>query len=155
MKNPQFAQLMIAVLEKGRPFRFKANGISMAPFIKNGDTLTIVPISGMPTIGSVVAVLTRDGRFFIHRIVGIENGSYLVKGDNIDDVDGWFPKEAICGKVSVIEHNNSVFSFGLGPERKIIACLSKNNKLQPLLVHTRWIYHPFFSRINRDDINSN
>ena len=47
---------MRAVLEKGRAFRFEARGTSMLPLIRDGDVVTVTPLSGGgPRTGDVVA----------------------------------------------------------------------------------------------------
>ena len=39
----ELTALVRAVLDKGASFRFKAFGVSMTPFIQDGDVITIAP----------------------------------------------------------------------------------------------------------------
>ena len=49
-------ELMRAVLARGVPFRFCARGWSMAPFIRDGDVITVSRFRhDLPDIGEVVA----------------------------------------------------------------------------------------------------
>jgi phage repressor protein C with HTH and peptisase S24 domain len=141
MENSLFAQLMVDVINKNKSFRFSAKGISMSPFIRDGDILTISPIRKRLIVGDVVAVLSGNNGFFIHRIIGTSRLGLLVKGDNRDDADGTFPREMICGVVSKIEHNLDLVRFGLGPEKVIIGLFSRGNILKPIIKMTYRIYH--------------
>ena len=128
-------ELLSAVLEKGMPFRFMAKGGSMWPFIKNGDVITINPLSGGPLgVGDVAIFLCLDtGKAMVHRVVGKQGDSFLMKGDNSPSPDGLIPKKDILGRISKVERNGADVSFGLGRERFLIAALSKTGLL-PVLV---------------------
>ena len=55
--------LMRAVLAKGVPFRFCARGWSMAPFIRDGDVITVSPLrQSLPGVGEVVAFVRPEDR---------------------------------------------------------------------------------------------
>ena len=76
----------------------------MSPFIKDGDVLTISPLSSSPGIGDVVAfIYPETGRLVIHREIGKKGGSYLIKGDNALETDGLVHKENIFGFVKRVE----------------------------------------------------
>lgn len=45
LSGKNLAELIQAVIAKGNPFRLKVKGFSMSPFIKDGDTITISPLS--------------------------------------------------------------------------------------------------------------
>ncbi len=56
LSGPDLIELLQAVLDKGVPFRFRAKGFSMTPFIKDGDVITIFPLEGSrPRLGDIVA----------------------------------------------------------------------------------------------------
>ncbi|MCL4532399.1 MAG: S24/S26 family peptidase, partial [Actinobacteria bacterium] len=78
------AELMRAVLEKGAPFRFRARGWSMVPFILDGDVITVAPLpGGLPRMGDVVAFVRREtGKVVVHRIIARRGDAWLTKGDN-------------------------------------------------------------------------
>jgi signal peptidase I len=135
--------------------RFRATGGSMTPFIRNNDILTIAPLTQRKIrLGDVVAFKNskkENGfRLSIHRVVQIlDNQKYLVKGDNISKhPDGVVSKNQILGKIIKIERDNQIVRFGLGPERHIIAILSKQNFLIAVI---NWIRraHRIFCQRNR------
>lgn len=56
LPSSAFISLLKGVLEMGAAFRFRANGASMTPFIKQGDLVTLSPYSGSaPRLGDVAA----------------------------------------------------------------------------------------------------
>ncbi len=125
-------ELLKAVTERGRPFRFRAPGFSMHPFIRNGDIITIAPLPpGRPGPGDVVAfVRPGTGKLVVHRVVGRTDGGYLIRGDNNDEPDGLIPAESVLGIVVRVEHNGRDVSAGLGCERRLIALLSRPGLLR-------------------------
>jgi len=78
--TPAHVELMRLVLGRGRAWRFRALGRSMTPFIRDGDDITLAPVSVERDIrlGEVVAYLRRlpDGRqLVVHRVVGRRDSS--------------------------------------------------------------------------------
>lgn len=127
--------LMEAVLARGVPFRFRARGWSMSPFIRDGDVITVSPLRGArPRIGEVVA-FTRpgEGNLVVHRVVGRPGAEVLVQGDSVPDCgDGIIPAENLLGRVTRVERGGHDVWLGLGPERYAIAWLSRTRRLVPL-----------------------
>jgi hypothetical protein len=121
-------ELLKASMERGKPFKFKAGGWSMAPFIRDGDILTLSPLLiSFPKKGDVVGVIDPDTKnLMVHRVVGMKNGRYRVKGDGLDKEDrGSFGLNGIWGHVTQVERDGKQVRFGLGPERSTIAVLSR------------------------------
>lgn len=124
-----------AVLARGIPIRFRARGWSMAPFIRDGDVITVAPLlQARPDVGEVIAfVRPEDLNLVVHRIVARRGASVLIQGDNgIDETDGIIPQENLLGRVTQIERNGRPVRLGLGPERFVIAWLSRTRLLVPL-----------------------
>ncbi|MEW6670480.1 MAG: S24/S26 family peptidase [Thermodesulfobacteriota bacterium] len=127
VSGPALREMIQAVLQTGRPFRFKAAGTSMSPFIKNGDVLTIRPLSSPPpAFGDVVACIHPDtNKTVVHRLIGRQNRRYLVKGDNTRTLGALLPLKDILGCVTKVERNGRHVDWGLGPERRLIALFSR------------------------------
>lgn len=140
--------LMQAVLSKGRSFRFCARGWSMIPFIRDGDVITITPLrQSLPGVGEVVAFIRPDDHHLVvHRVVARRSSTVFIQGDNgLGFVDGIIPQENLLGRVSRIERRGHNVWMGLGPERYVIAWLSRTFRLIPLRYRlTAWL--GFFSR---------
>jgi signal peptidase I len=136
LSNRSLLALGREVLGRGLDFRFRANGWSMSPFIREGDVISLEPMrERLPRLGDVVAFVPRDvDNLVVHRVVSVKNIACLVKGDNIPgSPDGWIAPEQVLGRVSCVERNHRRMLLGLGPERALIAELSRINLLVPLL----------------------
>jgi len=134
LSSPHLEALMKGVLDAGASFRFRCKGFSMSPFIKDGDVLTIVPLQGpAPRFGEVV-VFTHPStnKLIIHRVIKKKRGASLTMGDNIPDPDGFIAKAHIFGRVIKVERNGVKLLLGLGPERSLIAFMTRW-RLLPLL----------------------
>lgn len=120
--------LLQAVLAKGSLFRFRAHGMSMLPFIRDNDFLTIAPPGSVkPGIGRVVAYTNPGcGSLIVHRVIRCDGNTFLIAGDNTlsrfhDRVD----RQAILGCVIRVERNGRRVFVGLGFERYLIALFSR------------------------------
>lgn len=125
------AELLTAILEKGKEFRFRARGSSMWPFLKSGDLITVSPLTAKrPGLGDVVVFLRpSSGRPVVHRIVGKKDGSYLIKGDNTAEYDGLMEEKDILGRITLVERGERRISYSLGPTRFLIAGMSRSGLL--------------------------
>lgn len=139
LPNTTLKELLQTVLERGKPFRFRARGVSMTPFVKDGDVVTVEPFGNTsPRLGDVVAFLEPRGRTLaVHRLVGREGDHWFARGDNLAWVDGLIAKADILGRVRRIERGGKTVHWGLGPERVIIAYLSKRRLLKSGLRRAR------------------
>ena len=141
--------LLQAVLNKGASFRFRAKGFSMSPFIKDDDIVTVSPHtdnSSMP--GDVVAFIRPEmKKLVIHRVVGKEGEYFHIKGDNVPNTDELIPETNILGRVTMVERNGKEVLFGFGPERFLIAFLTRNGYLSTMLFYFSKIIRPFLKRI--------
>lgn len=135
LSGPALLELMQAVLAKGVPFRFRARGWSMTPFVRDSDIITIKPFQETtPVIGDIVA-FTRptEGRLVVHRIVNRHGSDFMIQGDSAPDhPDGVIPAGNLLGRVASIERDGHKLWLGIGPEKTIIAWLSRKRILDPL-----------------------
>jgi len=129
LSSAAFAELTRAVLDKGNRFRFCARGISMIPFIRDGDTLTIAPLaSGAPRLGEVVAFSyppEQGKELVVHRVVGRRRDGFIVRGDANGCAPEMISSENILGRVVRVEREGRYVRLGLGPERWLIAWMSR------------------------------
>jgi hypothetical protein len=128
-------ELMRAVLARGVPFRFCARGWSMAPFIQDGDVITISPLpQAGPRVGEVVAFVRPGvGKLVVHRVVDRLGTASFIQGDSRPEyADGMIAPENLLGRVTRIERDGRDVRLGLGPERTAIAWLSRRRLLSPL-----------------------
>ena len=108
----------------------------MSPFILDGDVVTVEQFKNTrPRMGDVVAFKRPgDGDLILHRIVARHGNKYLIVGDNISNKpDGAFSLEDMVGRIVFVQRASRPIRLGLGPERFLIAWLSKRNLLTPVL----------------------
>lgn len=132
--------ILADVLGKGLPFRFKAKGFSMSPFLKDGDVLTVSPLGGRrPKLGDIIAFRHPEtGLVAVHRIVRAPSGgTMLLKGDNSPDADGPIPAGTALGIVTGVERSGRRVRPGPGPVRRAVALFSRAGLLTPLLTWIR------------------
>src|SRR5690242_18739230 len=91
--------LAAEVVRSGGAIRLLALGTSMLPTIWPGDVLTIQ--QGEIVSGDIVLV-SRDQRFFIHRLVEQRDCSWLTRGDSLPQNDTPVTRSQVLGKVSAI-----------------------------------------------------
>ncbi len=135
--------LVKEILSKGAECRFQAKGHSMSPFIKDGDIVTISPLTHpSPGLGDVVAFNRPENeKLIIHRVVEKRNNKYYVRGDNVPEADGLVQAKDILGYVNKVERDGKNVRVGLGPERFLIALLNRKGLLFPLLSPIRKVIH--------------
>ncbi|UCG43080.1 MAG: S24/S26 family peptidase [candidate division WOR-3 bacterium] len=132
--------LMRAVLARGLPFRFRARGWSMSPFIRDRDVITIVPVDSTSLkIGDIVAFAGPDGqRLVVHRVVGRRGTDLRIQGDSAARAaDDLVPESSVLGRVKRVERNGQQVWFGLGTERLVVAFLSRKRVLSLLVMKVR------------------
>lgn len=129
------ASLIRATLTEATPISFDAPGRSMEPFIRSGDKIFVSRVT-KPAIrrGDVlVYVHPQDGKVIAHRVIRIDGNHFLCKGDNVHlHDDGWIDFQDVLGRVRRVERNGKRSRLGFGPEKFIIALLSKQRLLVPV-----------------------
>ena len=147
----------------------------MTPFIRDGDVITIAPVqpsnrgphvttsspvlpgakSGGMTcgIGQVVAFVSPvNQRLVVHRIIGRHESRFLIQGDSLTGlvVDTVRPDD-ILGRVVRVERSRKRVWLGLGPERHLIAALSRAGLLLPILLRAGMLVRFLRKRPNEDN----
>jgi signal peptidase I len=115
--SPEIQSIALDLLRKGHAVRLKTQGQSMAPFIQEGDLITVRPLasSGGLRVGAVVVYWDDIVKMVVaHRIVKKESRAgrlgWVIRGD----AEGWnggdpfFLHEQIQGKVTQIQRDNSI-----------------------------------------------
>jgi len=105
LSSKEVAGFLQETCKKGIPFKFTAKGMSMSPFICDGDSLIIEPFikKENPGIGDIVAFINPvGGNLIIHRVIKKQHKQYLLKGDNVYYCDGYYDSKDIHGIVKKI-----------------------------------------------------
>jgi hypothetical protein len=143
-------QLLQAVLDKGLPFRFRAKGFSMSPFIKDSDVITVLPLGGAPRLGEVVAFRHPvSQRLVVHRVVKSRADVCRIRGDAIPEDDGLVPRDAVLGRVAKVERDGISVRLGMGPERALIAFLTRTGLFMRVIIPLWMLIRPIVRRNRR------
>ncbi|MEN6310919.1 MAG: S24/S26 family peptidase [Acidobacteriota bacterium] len=131
LSGEALTELLRSVLAAGRPLRFRARGLSMSPFIKDGDVLTVRPLGGeAPRTGDIVAFIHPEtGKAAVHRVVRGKSGLFSLKGDNSPLADGTVALEQILGTVCRVERSGKDIRLARSRGAAVIAALSRSGWL--------------------------
>lgn len=124
--------LLQSVIRSNHSLRMTAMGRSMMPFIKNGDRILITPVIAEELkVGNILAFEhPNNHKLTVHRLIQKRQGFLLMKGDNCQENDGVITYEKVIGKVIEIRRSKRNMKVGLTQFSKIVAWLSKHNKLK-------------------------
>jgi len=117
-----FEALAGEILGQGRTLRFRARGVSMRPFIRDGDVIEVTGREGMRLqVGTVALFEHTDGAVLAHRIVRVRNEGgerrVQMRGDGLMTPDGWVGVERILGVVTAVERNGELTRLDTGGQR--------------------------------------
>jgi signal peptidase I len=105
--HEDFGALAAEVLSKGFPFRFKAHGNSMRPFIYNGETIELTAVDPDQLLqGDIVLCWREKDHLLLHRVVQVQKTTsgrkFLIQGDASCWPDGAVPPENVLGKATTV-----------------------------------------------------
>jgi signal peptidase I len=109
ISEPEKWRLFEDILDSGSALRVKVTGMSMAPFLKGGEVLTLRKVNGSSLkIGDLIFFKNAVGDSILHRIVSISRRgdgviSFRTKGDALIAFDEPVQENEILGKVYKIE----------------------------------------------------
>jgi peptidase S24-like protein len=100
--------LAAEILDLGGVIRVQASGASMLPTIWPGDVLVIQSKAGLEIVRGDIVLVAREGRFFIHRLVGRSNAQWMTRGDSMPQNDPPWGADELLGRVTAIHRKGSV-----------------------------------------------
>jgi signal peptidase I len=103
-----FVELIDAVLVKGADFRLRAKGLSMYPFIQEGDIVTLAACEADKIRRGDVVALPHPtyGNLIIHRVIKVEPTRIKTKGDYNPVSDGWVDREHVLALVVRVQRQH-------------------------------------------------
>jgi hypothetical protein len=113
-------------LRDGLSARLEVTGRSMTPFVQSGDRVTVKPADadGL-SFGDVVVFAAGGHALTVHRIVGWSGEAIRSRGDMAGQEDAPVARHEVLGVVTRVERRGKRLRLGLGPERSLIARLSR------------------------------
>ena len=102
--------LAAEMLRCGGTVRLRAWGASMLPSVWPGDLLTIQSAAHDEVVPGDIVLVTRDNRFFVHRLVETRQDgdcfSWITKGDSMPQNDSPAAASELLGRVVGISRAN-------------------------------------------------
>lgn len=92
----------VGLLRQGQAISFTAKGRSMAPFIRDGESLFVRPLQSSALPGHVVLVARPGGACLVHRVVRRTAQGVITRGDACRQEDGCFRNEDVLGRVVMV-----------------------------------------------------
>jgi signal peptidase I len=113
LTSEQFLDLTRDILGQDTAVRFKARGISMRPWILDGDLLEVRSVLPQTLhVGDVVLFNPAKNYLLVHRILKVTQKNakryFFIQGDAVREADGWIPEDLILGKVVLFERNGKI-----------------------------------------------
>ena len=82
---------------------YKIKGTSMEPMLRQNRDLVVVRPPSSRLRKYDVALYKRGGNYVLHRVVGVRNGCYLIRGDNTFSTE-IVPENAVIGVLVSFTH---------------------------------------------------
>src|SRR5262245_49437851 len=102
-----FAEVMEQALTSGTLVRFRAEGSSMHPTIRDGEVVTAAPVSAVDVVRGDVVLCRHGGRVLAHRVVAISarrrDPQFALRGDRYDAADEVVAADAIVARIVAVE----------------------------------------------------
>jgi len=153
VSSPCPEELLSELIELRRPVSFRSEGMSMHPFIRKGDTVTIVPYPGESPggpirVGDIVFLQNDKGRWFVHRLIRVKGRENIVtKGDSLLQADEPVSGRLIRGRVALVERNNSKRKYRLDgfTERVVARLIALLSRMEACIFSICLRFKPRFS----------
>lgn len=113
LSGAEFLEFIQPLVTEGISVKFRAQGRSMAPFIREGDVITICPKTrNRIRLGDVVAIRhPNTGGLVAHRVVKQFKNACLVQADNAVEADGIVAFSSVIGVVTEVQRNGRETAF--------------------------------------------
>ncbi len=97
VKLLELLPVMEETLSAGCTVTFTTHGKSMRPILNDGDSVTVKKADKYK-VGDVVLYRKPDGKFVLHRIIGLKKDTVYTQGDSLHEKDEPITVDAILGK---------------------------------------------------------
>jgi len=102
MERDDLAALAASLSAEGRTLRLVARGRSMAPFIRDGETVLVGPSRRPPRPGEVVLRRGPGGTLLLHRVVRATAAGVVTRGDAAAAEDPPAPLQDVLGRAVAV-----------------------------------------------------
>jgi signal peptidase I len=155
-----FTAVIEEALATGTTVRFRAQGTSMSPTIRDGEAISIAAVSPDEVVRGDVLLCRHDARVLAHRVVGVTtNGAgrvFELRGDAKAGCDTPVGADDVVGQVIAVQRNGRrVLLCGRGARlrhaARTAASRAKSLAVSTAIILPRAITACWPRRIFRDD----
>jgi len=104
-----FGAVIEHVLTAGTTVRFRAEGTSMYPTIRDGEAITIASIAAADVVRGDVLLCRHEGRMLAHRVVEVTTRGadrfFELRGDSKAACDTLVSADAVVGRIVGVRRN--------------------------------------------------
>lgn len=97
------------LLAKDGKLVYKTKGCSMLPLLRQDRDLVIIEVPSSRLKPLDVALYKRDSNYILHRVIRVEDGYYLIRGDNTYALET-VPDTAVLGVLAGFQRNGKQVS---------------------------------------------
>ncbi len=105
MSEPAFE----TILARDGILVYKTRGRSMEPMLRQNRDLVVIRVPSSRLKKYDAALYKRNGRYVLHRVVGVRDGYYLIRGDNTYGLEK-VPDEAVIGVLTGFQRKGKEIS---------------------------------------------
>jgi hypothetical protein len=114
-RSQSFVDVVTDLLSRGFRVRFRAEGVSMYPTIRAGETITVAPAAEV-RLGDIALYRAERG-LIAHRVVGIRRANdtasvFLARGEARGSGEEAVEERDVLGKVLTVERNGQAIDLG-------------------------------------------
>jgi hypothetical protein len=135
-----FGSVLDEGLANGAAVRFRAEGLSMYPTIRDGEMVTVVPIVPADVICGDILLCRHGARLLAHRVVAIASSAgtrtFSLRGDAKSACDAPVDGRALVGKVIDVQRHSRRIGLSGPAARARRAARSAASRSKRLLVAT-------------------
>jgi signal peptidase I len=117
-----FASIVEDALTSGEMVRFRAEGESMYPTIRDGDAITVARVSAGDVVRGDILLCRHEARVLAHRVVGVTRCDgelfFELRGDAKGSSDAPVGASAVVGRVIHVQRNGRLIRL-CGPAARV------------------------------------
>ena len=137
MSHAVFVKVSAELFKRGHMVRFRAPGWSMHPTIRNGEAVTVAPISPSDIRRGDIVIYRCNGNLFTHRVVRIARREedalvFTLRGDALGCPDEYVAGYQILGRVMYVERSGreiNPYSLKARVLQRVLLCGSRLKRL--------------------------
>ena len=135
-------QLIVEMLAAHGRCHLQVLGSSMLPTLWPGETVLIEKRTLGPSVGDIV-LCEREGRFFLHRLVGVKAGFWITRGDAAGQEDPPVSADGMLGVLAGVRRGTEwvVVPKEMSAASQLVAAVLGSSRLLASVV-LRWVSPP-------------